>query len=91
MCTLFPETINEMKLKRTKYRDKRKRFLLKILDTIHYFHDLKPATIEELFYALKTEFYERGYDLLVAGDCLDKIRIIVDGEVDVVVKMDSGE
>ena len=91
VCKLFPETLTKLKKRRSEYRDRWKNFMFKILYTVYYFKDLSSNTLEEIFYSLETDYFERNTVLVEAGDSLDKIWILVDGEVDINVQMDTGE
>lgn len=65
--------------------------MFKIIHTVYYFKNLSPESLEEIFYSLETDYYEKDTVLVEAGDSLDKIWILVDGEVDINVQMDTGE
>ena len=65
--------------------------MFKIIYTVYYFKNLSKESLEEIFYSLETDYYEKGTILVEAGDSLDKIWILVDGEVDINVQMDTGE
>ena len=91
VCKLFPETLTKLKTRRSEYRDRWKTFMLKIINTVYYFKNLSDNSIEEIFYSLETDYFEKDTVLVEAGDSLDKIWILVDGEVDINVQMDTGE
>jgi len=65
--------------------------MFKIIYTVYYFKNLSKESLEEVFYSLETDYYEKDTVLVEAGDSLDKIWILVDGEVDINVQMDTGE
>jgi signal-transduction protein with cAMP-binding, CBS, and nucleotidyltransferase domain len=65
--------------------------MFNIINTVYYFKNLSPESLEEVFYSLETDYYEKDTVLVEAGDSLDKIWIIVDGEIDINVQMDTGE
>jgi len=91
ICKLFPDMYTKLKKKRETYKDKWKTFMFNIIYTIHYFKNLSVDSLEEIFYSLETDYYEKDTVLVEAGDSLDKIWIIVDGEIDINVHMDTGE
>mmetsp|Transcript_20305 Transcript_20305/g.19994 ORF Transcript_20305/g.19994 Transcript_20305/m.19994 type:complete len:83 (+) Transcript_20305:50-298(+) len=65
--------------------------MFKIINTVYYFKNLSQESLEEIFYSLETDYYEKETILVESGDSLDKIWILVDGEVDINVQMDTGE
>jgi len=91
ICKLFPEFLTKMRQKRWEYKDRWKTFMFKIINTVYYFKNLSQESLEEIFYSLETDYYEKETILVESGDSLDKIWILVDGEVDINVQMDTGE
>jgi CRP-like cAMP-binding protein len=91
VCKMFPDFQTKIRLKRCEYKDTWKTFMFNIINTVYYFKNLSPESLEEVFYSLETDYFEKDTVLVEAGDSLDKIWIIVDGEVDINVHMDTGE
>jgi CRP-like cAMP-binding protein len=91
ICKQFPEFLTKLRQKRCNYKDRWKTFMFKIINTVYYFKNLSQESLEEIFYSLETDYYEKDTVLVEAGDSLDKIWILVDGEVDINVQMDTGE
>lgn len=91
ICNVFPEFLAKLKQNRRTYKDRWKRFMFDIINTVYYFKNLSSESLEEVFYSLETDYYEKDTVLVEAGESLDKIWIIVNGEVDINVQMDTGE
>ena len=91
MCRSNPELVTEFKERRSKYSDKWKKFLKRLIYDTEYFKTLPFMCQEELLYSLKPEFYEEGQVLFDNGDMIQALYYISEGEISVVLQLDNGE
>ena len=74
-----------------KYKDPRKRFILKSVKNIPHFSHLPDDIIHELAYAFELKFYEQGSHVLKVGQLCDRFLILLAGEIEVVTEMEGNE
>jgi CRP-like cAMP-binding protein len=86
-----PETMEKLKNGRKNYQDQWKVFQKDLLKYIDYIKHCSEDTVEELTYYLKEQNYEIGDTIFSAGQIVDRINFITNGEVDIIVKIGKKE
>ena len=76
---------------RSNYQDEFKIFLKENLRYVDYFKPISKETIEELSYHLKLENFEAGDIIFRAGNKVDKLYFVIEGEIDIIVKVGKKE
>jgi CRP-like cAMP-binding protein len=76
---------------RKNYQDEWKVFMKDNLRYITYMKSLDNDTIEDLTYYLKEEIYQAGDIIFRAGDTVNKVYMIANGEIDIFVKIGKKE
>ena len=84
-----PEALKNLKERRKLYQDDWKRFLVSNLKCIDYLKEATDDFLEDLYYELKDETFEGDKVIFKAGDDINKIYFITDGQVEVTVKVNN--
>ena len=61
------------------------------LKCVDYLKNAKDEVLEELYYKLKEETYKAGEIILNTGDAIDRIHLLTDGKVEVLVNIQDHE
>ena len=94
VITIFekhPEAMQELKDRRKIYQDEWKKFLKTSLKCVDYLKNAKDEVLEELYYKLKEDTYKAGEIILNTGDAIDRIHLLTDGQVEVLVNIQDHE
>lgn len=86
-----PEAMDKLKSGRKNYQDHWKLFQKDLLKYIDYIKHCSEETVEELTYYLKEQTYDIGDTIFNAGQVVDRINFITNGEVDIIVKIGKKE
>ena len=84
-----PEALKNLKERRKLYQDDWKRFLVSNLKCIDYLKEATDDFLEDLYYELKDETFEGDRVIFKAGDDINKIYFVTDGQVEVTVKVNN--
>ena len=91
MIQQFDEVHNLLKKKMRQYQDTLKVFIKNFLKDIPYIKDQNEDILEEIYYHIKPEYYEKQQIVFRTGDIVDRIYFIVSGEVDLLLNLNNEE
>ena len=91
MIQQFDEVHNLLKKKMRQYQDTLKVFVKNFLKDIPYIKDQNEDILEEIYYHIKPEYYEKQQIVFRTGDIVDRIYFIVSGEVDLLLNLNNEE
>jgi CRP-like cAMP-binding protein len=90
-CIFFPAVLNRLKKKISTYNDKLRVFQKQMLRSVDFFSRLAEPTIDELSLTMRDQFYEKDSYAFESGAPVESIIFILQGELDLVVRLDNGE
>lgn len=91
MSLEYPDVYNILRQEMSKYQDPWKRNLKRLLRGVPYFTNLDEDIIEELTYQLKMNYYSDGSQIFKQGDSVNKIHIVVEGKLDIILEINGEE
>jgi len=86
-----PEVITKMKEGLREYQDNYKLFVKRMVLSIPYLRQLPDQIVEEILYSLKQDHYDAEKYLVRAGDACHSIIFIVEGQIELVAKLQDGD
>ena len=81
-----PENLKMLKEKRRTYQDEWKKFLVSNIKNVEYLKNGSDVLLEELYFDLKEEAFKEGDVIFKAGDVVDRIYFIAEGEIEIFIK-----
>jgi CRP-like cAMP-binding protein len=87
----YQDALKVLKDGRKNYQDEWKIFMKDNLRYIDYIKNMKEETIEELTYFLREEIYQAGDIIFKSGEPVNKLYMIANGEIDIIVKIEKKE